>query len=279
MGGTDKAHDSHQAGAHGEGLKIALLVLQRGPQNYNVRCLSGSFTWNFNFTTSGRLVARLNRMKAEQVANSVRAAEKNVSNGIAPFAPSPELDVQFIIGREVSGRDEHGGKLRRQAVTLDQFKSWCETALFLQEVEELGMVGAERGRGDIILDPKLRGNLYLKGLLLSASDQFNSASRTGKPLKYGYNFRSGKVDRERRSMNSSKSEGTSILSIWNKILMNRRPHLVKELSDMLNSSEPEYADVLMAKEAIEESTVIRLKEHLFEDKSKWYFSTSEREKV
>lgn len=80
-------------------------------------------------------------------------------------------------------------------------------------------------------------------------------------------------------MSSNRSEGISILAIWNKILTTRRPHLVKELSEMLNSSEPEYADVLMAKEFIDGSTVIRLKEHLFEDKTKWYFSASEREKV
>lgn len=59
MGGTSKTGDKEQAGAHGEGLKIALLVLMRRPQNHFVRCRSGGFNWIFNFSTSGRLVVRL----------------------------------------------------------------------------------------------------------------------------------------------------------------------------------------------------------------------------
>ena len=43
MGGTSKAGNKNQAGAHGEGLKLALLVLMRGEQNHCVRCRSGGF--------------------------------------------------------------------------------------------------------------------------------------------------------------------------------------------------------------------------------------------
>ncbi|KAH6632518.1 hypothetical protein F5144DRAFT_603256 [Chaetomium tenue] len=63
--GTSKADDDDQAGAHGEGVKLALLVLMRGMQNHSVRCRSGGFNWKFNFTTRGRLIAHLHRMAPE----------------------------------------------------------------------------------------------------------------------------------------------------------------------------------------------------------------------
>ncbi len=76
MGGTSKAGDAHQAGAHGEGLKVALLVLMRSPQNHAVRCCSGGFVWRFNFTTRGRLVARLRRMKPEAILKAQEQAAR-----------------------------------------------------------------------------------------------------------------------------------------------------------------------------------------------------------
>ena len=67
MGGTTKKNRPEQAGAHGEGLKLALLVMMRGEQNHKVRCHSGGFSWGFDFTNLGKLVARVSRMKDARV--------------------------------------------------------------------------------------------------------------------------------------------------------------------------------------------------------------------
>lgn len=276
MGGTSKADDSHQAGAHGEGLKVALLVLQRGRQNHCVRCVTGSFTWNFNFTNRGRLVARLRRMMPEQLVRIREKSRQTSEKSLAPFAPEPDRDVQFRVGQRASGRDQYGDKTKRDPVSLEQFNRWCETALFLQDVEDGGIVLSDRG--DLITDPRLCGNIYLKGLLLKRSSESTSASMTGKPLKYGYNFQDGTTNRERQSVGETMEETRAILSIWNKVLL-VRPTYVRHLSDMLNSSDPEYADVSMAKSLMRIETAVRLKEYLFSDSTNWYYSVGEKKEV
>jgi hypothetical protein len=57
LGGTSKAGDAHQAGARGEGLKVALLVLMRGFQNHSIKCprtTASSAAWaaSTGFSTS-----------------------------------------------------------------------------------------------------------------------------------------------------------------------------------------------------------------------------------
>lgn len=105
LGGTSKADDDDQAGAHGEGLKLALLVLMRGMQNHSVRCRSGGFNWKFNFTTRGRLVARLHRMAPEAIRKAEDQARRLSQRTLLPFGTNPELDVQFVIGETHAGRD------------------------------------------------------------------------------------------------------------------------------------------------------------------------------
>ncbi|CAM1511039.1 Fc.00g085520.m01.CDS01 [Cosmosporella sp. VM-42] len=257
LGGTTKSSDSHQAGAHGEGLKLALLVLQRNPQNHCVHAFTGAFSWTFNFSTQGKLVAHLNRITPQRLQRAQKKSAKDTEKGLAPFTAAANADVQFIIGQKATGRDAHRYKTKRDQASLEDFRIWCTSALFLQDVQDEGIVTTKHG--NLITDGKLHENLYLKGLLLQKTTPFKSASITGKPLKYRYNFQDG------------------IFSIWNKVLL-LRPSYVSHLSNMLNSSEPEYADVSMAKDFIQPMTVEFLKEHLFSNASKWYYSVKEKNK-
>lgn len=43
IGGTEKRGEEDQAGAHGEGLKLAALVWMHSAQNNHLRCYSGGF--------------------------------------------------------------------------------------------------------------------------------------------------------------------------------------------------------------------------------------------
>ncbi|KAF4985700.1 hypothetical protein FDECE_16375, partial [Fusarium decemcellulare] len=275
MGSTSKASNLHQAGAHGEGLKIALLVLQRGWENHAVSCETGSFRWDFNFTTQGRLMVRLVRMTPAQLLKAREKATKLHKESLVPFITCPTKDVRFIIGENVVGRDEYGNKVRRNEVRLEEFQYWCRAAIFLESLDQTEKVNTRRGT--LILDSRFCGNLYLKGLLLSRSTTFSSASITGRPLRYGYDFANGTTNRDRQSISSSKEECRAILSIWGFVLK-RQPTYVRELSDMLNSTLPLWADVAMAKDVIKRDTVTCLKEHLFSDTSKWYHSNKEKVK-
>lgn len=272
LGGTTKAGVGNQAGAHGEGLKIALLVLQRGFQNYEVRCVSGGFNWRFNFNTRGKLVARLRRMTRDQLDRRQGKSWALLEVG----EPSPLKDVCFRIGGKAKGRDQQGNPRHRNLVRLEDFNKWCEAALFLQDAPDEGIV--RTSRGDLITHERLCGHLYLKGLLLQSSSNGASASITGKPLKFGYNFSHGATNRERQSVKSATEEGAAILNIWDRVLI-EKPNYVIHLHEMLISSEPEYADLSGAKWFMKVDTAVQLKRYLFSDPTKWYYSPTENSKV
>ncbi|KAI5460181.1 hypothetical protein BGZ63DRAFT_426122 [Mariannaea sp. PMI_226] len=276
IGGTDKTGIRNQAGAHGEGLKIALLVFQRGGQNHSVKCVSGSHSFSFNFTKAGILVAHVRRLSPKQIADREAEARKEVEKGLVPFAASPKDDVRFLIGLRCAGRDENGNKGKRVPVRLKSFKDWCESALFLQNVDAGEGEGIIRThRGDLIIDPRLCGNIYLKGLLLKKSTGSKSASITEKKLKFGYNFQEGKTNRERQQLTKPSEKCSSILGIWEQVLA-KKSHYVSKLNDMLLSSEPGYADVWAAKDYIKLQVAFRLKNYLLSDSEAWYYSAKEK---
>ena len=276
LGGTSKTGDQHQAGAHGEGLKIALLVLMRGRQNHSVRCRTGGFNWKYNFTTMGRLVARLRRMSPENIYKAEDQAQRLSERTLLPFAAKPTRDVQFVIGEGSRGRDEYGRAVKRSPVKVNDFDDWTKAALFLRDAEDGAMISTEHG--DLLTDTQLRGNIYLKGLLLNESTDIRSASITNRPLKFGYNFLLGRTNRERQSVGSAAEESYRILAIWSKVLA-KKPEKVQELSDMLNDNEIQYADVAGAKDYMDSETTSRLKGHLLREDGKWYFCGEDKSNV
>ncbi|KAJ4325301.1 hypothetical protein N0V84_003522 [Fusarium piperis] len=270
LGGTTKAANQNLAGVHGEGLKIALLVLQRDQHNHFIRCVAGGFSWCFGFTTQGKLIAKLTRLSE----GSARNKEKHPKGTLAPFYPNYKTDVRFVIGQVKDGKSERGESLKRYPVKREEFESWCTTVLSLQKLDKDSVLKTKHG--EIIMDPKHRGSLYLKGLLMRRSTRSCSASMTGRPLKYGYNFENGTTNRDRRTLSSAEEEGRAILKIWEAALL-KRPGLVGELSDMLNSSDPQWAEVSMLSAGLLPGTADKLAQHLLSDTSKWYYSARERE--
>jgi len=279
LGGTTKAGDSHQAGAHGEGLKLALLVLMRGRQNHSVRCCSGGFNWRFDFTTRGRLVCRLHRMSPQAIQRAEDQARRLSERTLLPFAAKPAGDVQFVVGESQKGRDERGNGLQRSGVTRREFDDWTKAALFLCDNVEDGAI-ISTAHGDLLTDPGLRGNIYLKGLLLGESTPARSASITNRPLRFGYNFANGRTNRERQSVYGASEESAAILAIWDGVLT-AKPDMAAELSEMLNDPAPlPCADIFGARNmCLETATVLRgyLTGQPFS--GKWYYSGEDKAKV
>ncbi|KAI1646340.1 uncharacterized protein F4817DRAFT_366019 [Daldinia loculata] len=274
MGGTSKQNVKNQAGAHGEGLKVALLVLLRRPQNHAARCRSGGFSWTFNFTNQRRLVASLTRMTPTAIEKAHDQATSDVKNNLVPIETSPREDVQFFIGGNGTGRDENGFPTRRTEVTKEQFKNWTKSALFLQSVNDNNIVRTERG--DLILDSRFSGSIYLKGLLLKESKNGRSASITGKKLQYGYNFADGVANREREFLTHADDELAAILRIWNRAFR-LQDNMVAKFHELLNSEKPEYADVSQAEYSIFPDMRDYIKKFLLKEfKDKWLYSAKER---
>lgn len=277
FGGTSKANIQDQAGTHGEGLKVALLVLMRGRQNHTVRCCSSAFNWRFNFTDRGRLVVRLSPMTSESIRRAQDQAQRRTDTTLLPFAARPGADVQLMIGEARNGRTEAGEKTRRVPVSREEFETWTKAALFLQsDVQDDGIIRTDWG--SLLTDARLCGNIYLKDLLLRESTPSRSASITNKPLKFGYSFSFGQTNRERQSVAGANEESKAILTIWAGVLA-AKPQLVQQLSDMLNTDEPKYADVSIAKRNMTVEMASKLKDFLFEASGKWYYTAKEKSKV
>ncbi|KAH8174636.1 hypothetical protein LIA77_06055 [Sarocladium implicatum] len=278
LGHTTKTKGKNQAGAHGEGLKLAALVFLRCPQNHAVFCRSGGFNWKFNFSKRGRLVTVLARMSQAETRKALEDREKQISEGsLLPFVASPQTDVQFFIGgecpRPYQGRNGDGHDISRKKVERADFDAWITCALFLHAAGDNGIISTPHG--DLLTSPGLVGRLYLKGLLLSETTPTRSASITTLHLKFGYNFANGETNRERQSIVGSRAEGLAIMAIWRGVLA-ERPAMVKDLSDMLNSDETKYADIHDAKNILkrDEPTARFLRDYLVGDdrNGNWYYS-------
>lgn len=278
MGGTSKQDESRQAGAHGEGLKIALLVLMRQPRNHAVRCFSGGFWWTFYFDRNQKLVARLTREIPSRYIYDVYSwadRETFTHHFLSPHARiTPQNFVRFFI--DDKGWDENGLKAQN-GVTRDEFQEWTKAALFLQKIEDGEIV--KTPNGDLIMDARFCGNVYLKGLLLKESTPGRSASITGKPLHYGYNFANGVTNRERQSIAAADDETRAILSIW-RLAVDEKSDLIGNLHDLLQSRVPEYADVAKAEEFIHKDLATSLRDYLLTQfKGKWFYTANEKTRV
>lgn len=220
--------------------------------------------------------------------NAIKQAEEQAKRttqrpgALLPLAVSPKHDVQFIIGETRSGRDERGEKVTRNLVNQSHFEKWTTAALFLNTAGPDAIL-TTRAAGDLLLAPQFRGQVYLKGLLLKESTSWQSASITGRPLRYGYNLSTGITNRERTSVASADEEGRAILAIWDSVLQEHPdswPEMAALFSDMLNTEDPEYADVFKAK-YLTKDMAEALKTHLLDGprQYKWYYQGKEKSEV
>jgi hypothetical protein len=284
LGPTGKQDVPNLAGEHGDGLKVALLVLGRDPQGHHIRFHASGFTWSFCWRKrSGKLGIELSRMSEQKREKFMAQSEKDFAEGLVPFTVDPSRDVQILIGTKGNSLNEHGMLTKRRSVPVGSFLEWCKVAAWLQAVPEADVV--ETGFGSLYLD-KLCGNIYLKGLLLRESEKGDwmpdSASLTGKPLRFGYDFRQGRVNRDRQAINNSTEEAKAILSIWDEAIR-KKPELVEKLHEMLLtnskvSDSTKFADVESAAQLLDSSTASKLWTHLREQ-NKWYYNHEQLSQV
>ncbi|KAI0887416.1 uncharacterized protein GGS22DRAFT_198712 [Annulohypoxylon maeteangense] len=266
MGSTTKATDENQIGMHGEGLKIALLVLMRSPQNHAVRCRSGGFEWTFNFTNQRRLTTRLVRM----APSTISKADDKVST---PVPAASNQDTQILIGTKAKGRNEDGYPVEREEVTRDQFTNWTRAALFLQGISSKDIVRTKYG--DLLTDPRFKGRIYLKSFLLKESHEGNLANMGNETWGYGYNLANGTTNRERNSMASSNDESRTILAIWESVLV-IRGDLIGNLHRLLGS-QIDYADLKGAAKYVQKETGKRITTYINEElKGSWCYTANEK---
>ncbi|KAH7229550.1 hypothetical protein BKA60DRAFT_645748 [Fusarium oxysporum] len=181
------------------GLGRAVLNFLGAGTNHGVTCRTGSYKYKFNFDPDGELKTFLTAMNQDKI-NEFRRSTVPQGSRYVPFQPHPKTDTIFTIGADSNalGRGGRGRYIYRSKVTPKEFNTWCEPALFLQEIKDGDIVKTEMG--DLILDSKLRGKIYLKGFLLSDTTRRGYASLSERPLRFGYNILYGTPDEKMKHM-------------------------------------------------------------------------------
>ena len=167
-----------------------------------MRIAASSYYWNFGFTRGNkpnlycrlsparpRIIERKKKQYAEKQADSlfVRELTANIWE-----------DVTFTISK---ARGDGGVKISEH-----DFRRWLENALDLAIPPPTRL--ARTGSGDLIIDKRFSGKIYLKGLRVSGH------SPDGREYSYGYNFLRGRINRDRERLMSRHDEAKMLAEIW-----------------------------------------------------------------
>ncbi len=195
IGVTTKRDNKEAAGTHGEGFKLASLVMAR--RGYRVQFEASKYYWTFKFDgpDKNHLYCSLSPMAETKLMRLMNANQKKVMAGATRELQSHIWeDVSVKIGR-IHGIGEMVGK--------EDFLEWAKVSLDLNPPSEMVLTR----HGCLILDKEFGGKLYLKGLLLEGNT-------TKKPLKFGYNLFQGYVDRDRQRLSIPAEEAKVLAEIW-----------------------------------------------------------------
>jgi hypothetical protein len=243
MGVSSKRQSEHTAGTHGEGFKIASLVMLRN--SYKVRYEASSYYWTFNLGGRNKdlLYCRLSPMGTKKLGKQRTAYSAKVEkNATRQLKGNIWEDVTVKIGKV------HG---EGNEVTKADFEKWISVSLDLDRPAKM----IHTSLGDLILDDRFRGKLYLKGLLLEG--------QTAKPFRYGYNFLRGEVNRDRERLVDPVKEAEMLADIWDQVTKQDDATLPR-LIEMLQADQ-EWADVNLADDCILKDTAKRIWSHLCEE--------------
>ncbi|OAP54876.1 hypothetical protein AYL99_10576 [Fonsecaea erecta] len=209
LGRSCKRDRDELAGCHGEGFKVAAVVLRR--EGHSVRFAASEYYWSFGLSGRYRtnLYCRLTLAKAERIE------KKKLYYAVQRAKPNFKRALTSNIWEDVSVRIGKGKNSSGRPVSENDFRSWLTVSIDLNPPLPADIV--QTPSGDLILDTRFAGHIYLKGLKIE-----------GHSIDYvfGYNFARGSVGRDRTHM-SKQSEETQILGdIWEQAILARRPDVI-----------------------------------------------------
>lgn len=229
FGVSTKRDDDDLAGVHGEGFKVASLVMIR--RGYRVRYEASKFYWNFQFggRDSDILYCKLTRMEEKKLERQMEEYEAKAKSGSRrELKANIWEDVTVKIGR-VQGR---GNKIERA-----DFLRWIKVSLDLDRPSKI----IHTRYGSLILDDQFKGRIYLKSLLLEGESPI--------PFKFCYNFYKGEVNRDRQRLSNPREEAKTLAKIWGEAVRLDEAAALPEFVELLQANTP-WADVNLAEEHI-----------------------------
>ncbi|KAL2848982.1 hypothetical protein BJX68DRAFT_276168 [Aspergillus pseudodeflectus] len=212
MGHTTKKMDDRLAGGHGEGLKIAALVLCR--ESHQVRIAANGCYWHFGFNgrSKANFFCRLTPVKARQGPGTTNKQR-------APPRLSARIweDVSITI-RGLPLQEADFEAWRRDTIDLGPIDAWIRTS-----------------SGDLLLAPCYRDRLYLKGIHIPETGFDRSA------FHFGYNLISGSVGRDRQRLLNASQVTDRIHAIWEKAITQDEAKILPRYLELLQTH-PSAAD-------------------------------------
>lgn len=184
MGYGTKTNDDSSIGGKSEGSLLAIMVLIR--EGYNVLITNDDEYWTPKFTYNKDLEEEILTIEVEH-SNPQHIFEYEIS-GLSEYDIETLLDEFPILDKEINGEN------------YESVETQC---------------------GEIILDEKYRGRMFVEGLPIQRDDNF----------EFGYNFKTEyvKLDRDRKAINYYELRGLTAQSLVT--AKECHPEIFKAISD------------------------------------------------
>ncbi|KAH0569248.1 hypothetical protein GP486_000004 [Trichoglossum hirsutum] len=244
IGSTSKAGKDYLAGHHGEGYKMAAMALLR--EGYQVEIKASECVWKFfeapqDKKYAGELCVCIKTKGTKHIQDLKDKYAKRISKGKRLRRGNIWEDVTF----NINGSE-------RATVTKAIFQEWTKLALELDPPSEM----LETRRGSLILDPRFRDKVFLKGILLEEG-RFSLT-----PFQYGYNLSQGRVDRDRKCLSNPEEQAQLLAEVWAEAVEDDATLLTKYVNML--QSDPHPTDIAHTKHAISEQTTKKIWQHLLD---------------
>ncbi|KAF7953451.1 uncharacterized protein EAE97_000850 [Botrytis byssoidea] len=221
MGGTSKADDDEMAGTHGEGFKLAALLMIR--EGHQAEITASKFYWNFRWGTKEKktLWCFLSEVKKKPTQQELNP---QTTKSLIFREASPWKDVSVKIGC-VRGKQ---GK----SITEAEVMGWLKVCIHFDRPKEI----VSTSSGNLILDPNFRGKIYLKELFLEKTSRINA-------FRYGYDFSQGHIGRDRKGMEDPEQMATLLAKVWEEAVKKNGSRMLDMYIDMLLDLEEAWQDI------------------------------------
>ncbi|KAF2996556.1 hypothetical protein E8E15_000224 [Penicillium rubens] len=257
MGFTSKDDDEQLPGSHGEGLKLAALIMSR--DGYKVSLAASHSQWSFGLHgkyQSLRCVITPSRKMSP-------AIQREPADDMAKLRFHVERDITVVIGA--------GRASQSRPVSSETFFEWLQVTLDIRGLSYPSSI-VETPQGDFLLDSRFHGKLFLHGILLPMS------TSGVKHFKFGYNFALGKFSRDRQGLIAKCEVADKVRQIWQYALHMHEQTLLPIYVNLLQNF-PQVGDIEQADRLLEPSTKARIWKYLLRVTGRQRFFRSETSSV
>ena len=247
IGVSSKRSSAGQAGTHGEGFKVASLVMVR--KGYQVRYESARYYWSFQFGGRDKrhLYCHLTPMAETQIIKRLQEESNRKMKG-------QERDLKGNIWEDVTVQIGRVYSSKGDAIDFTTFKNWIGVSFALNRPTHV----INTANDDLVMDKAFGGKLYLKGLFLSHKNGTRA-------LKFGYNFYQGRVNRDPQQITDSRKEAATLAKIWAEAITKGDEDVVKEYTKRLREEETKkWADVNLSDEYMTNDTAVAVWKHMMD---------------